>query len=228
MTAEMSKQLLGDDPKYMANNKGRRRFSFVRQIVIFFGILLISTSCNHEAEQPVAIHLFKFENTAISVPIDKNDENGWLPLLEVDLNQSDFVINESDISSYDWNSQKISLNDDLTERFEYRTIGDTDIVVFAYSYFILALGDEPVVGGIILPEISAVGSRIPVLHISHTIEFPEIDFENANLEMVLLQHGYLHVEEESSFIDDQNEQLNKRLLEIGTLIEEQTNCQHRH
>lgn len=121
---------------------------FLRFIIYgtFCYLMIAATACRRNEESlsnsQVTIHLFKNENPAISIPVEKDDENGWKTLLNIDLSQSDFIIHEHDIINYDWSLQKITLNNDLKTRFEYNSYGALD-----YDYFLLALGENPIVGG---------------------------------------------------------------------------------
>ena len=145
--------------------------------------------------------------------LDKNDENGWLPLLEIDLSQSDFVIEEDDIVSYDWNQQRIKLNHQLDTQFAQAGITALDFSSFSNNYFVLTLGDTPIVGGGVSYHYSAVGFSIPVLY------FSLHNKDEGVTEIVLAQQHYLDSMGTSFFLNELNPNLRGRLLSIGKLVE---------
>lgn len=187
-------------------------FVFHKSAIFICSMMILIGCRRNEAtiDAPISIHLFEYNNPAILTPIDKGEENGWKPLLNVDLNQSDVVIREEQIISYDWSSHHILLSSELKEPLQY------DEPLPQYAYFVFALGDKPVVGGIILPSFSAVGSQIPVLYFSHPLIHPE----NEGIELHLSEGSYL-VADPLFPLDDLDivEQVKSRLLRIGRLIE---------
>lgn len=191
----------------------------MKKVQFVFGIFLLSvlmllTFCTEPSvQEPVRFYLFKHDNPAITSPIDKNEEDGWLPLLDVDLSQSDFVIEEDDIVSYDWNEQRIKLNEQVNTQFARAGTTAWEFSTFSNNYFVLALGDNPIVGGGVSYQLSAVGFRIPVLY------FSLHDKDEGVTEMVLAPQHYLRSLETPFFLDDLNPNLRLRLLSIGKLVE---------
>lgn len=133
-------------------------------LCLLFVSMLLPSCGEKPIQEPVRFHLFKRDNPAITSPIDRSEEDGWLPLLDVDLSQSDFVIEEDDIVSYDWNEQRIKLNEQINTQFAQAGINALEFTGLSNNYFVLALGDKPIVGGSVSYSYTAVYFRIPVLY----------------------------------------------------------------
>ena len=180
--------------------------------ICWLSVLLLLTSCTESSvQEPVRFYLFKHDNPAITSPIDQSEEDGWLPLLDVDLSQSDFVIEDDDIVSYDWNEQRIKLNQQVNSKFEQGGTTAFDFSFFGMdsNYFVLALGERPVVGGVISFPMSAYVPQIPVLYFS---------FQNDDLRVTELGLGQYHTEM-SVYLEKQEPDIRRRLLEVGKLDE---------
>ncbi len=148
--------------------------------VLFKSMLLISflvftTSClskgNIDSTESTnmnteffTIHIFDIRNPALPDGIDFQSKNSWRKLLTIDLNQSDFVINEKDIKFYDWSSQRITLENDAGKRYAAAQPQPP-----GFAYFVIAVEGIPVSGGGILSQNSAVFADFPILYVPDPI-----------------------------------------------------------
>lgn len=157
-----------------------------------------------------SIHLFGQRNPAIPKDFDpRSDENGWKDLLDVDLDQSDFIIYEDDIKFYDWSLQKITLEGDAGKRF-----ASEQPEPYGYSFFVIALDGTPVIGGGILSESNAVRMNIPILYIPDPIHSEPFELHLRSETGITNPTPSFPIIEQSV-----SSEIRRRFLEMGKLIE---------
>lgn len=180
-----------------------KRVSLISLITLF---VIFAVSCNRNDDQ-IMIHIFAYGNPAIPDSVNWADEDGWEPLLELDLDSSDLLITEDDIVHYDWNSHTLLLDGDSRPPAEDENLD--------FSAFVLTLGETPIIGGVVLSEISAVRTNIPVIYYS-----PVIYPEGTELELKLRASTGFNASSLFSKIDPViAERIRQRMLEIGKLEE---------
>lgn len=156
------------------------------------------------------IHFFRGNNPVIPTDIHFGDENSWRKLLSIDLNKNDLLLTENNIVSYDWVVQKIITTDEFRAQYDSGEPHSSD-----YSWFVIALDGEAVCGGGILPEISTVGAKIPVIYVSSSLLHAEHD----NLELLLRPNAF---DKKPLFpVNDPtiSERIQQHFSKVGKLIE---------
>lgn len=193
--------------------------------VLFKSILLISflvltTSClsngNIDSTESTnmnteffTIHIFDIRNSVLPDSIDFQSRNSWRELLTIDLNQSDFVINEKDIKFYDWSSQKITLENDAGKRYAAAQPQPP-----GFSYFVIAVKGVPVSGGGILSQNSAVFANFPILYVPDPINSEPFELFLRSTANIIDSNPLFPVAEPSTA-----DEVRKHFRELNKLIE---------
>ena len=121
--------------------------------------LLLSCSNQPAYEPTYKIHIF-MQSPELSNMRDGYDQS----LNEIDLADSTFVINDSDIESYDWSDQTITLTETISSQLE-TTIGGDPSYHLDQSAFVVTLDGKRLYGGLFLKIGSARGTDYPVIYV---------------------------------------------------------------
>jgi len=144
----------------------RQRKSNLRALGVWLLILAVTIiaqgACSQAEEPKFEIHFYDYGSidSKILERIDSGENDGWRPLMELDLNQSDLVINEQHLVSYNWNLQIIKMTSDLESQLLDRGLWPS------FPYFVISYNGDPVVGGILAEAPAARYIAFPTLYIS--------------------------------------------------------------
>lgn len=180
----------------------------LRLLFIGLNVAILSIACQQlPASESFTIHLFAEQNPHIPDTVKWGDENSWKPLLDIDLSQSEMTLQEKDMLSYKWASQRIVYESDLREKM-------TQKINFS-GYFVITLGNAPITSGVVLHQISAAGSRLPTIYYNDT----SLQSETAELELDMWPYGFEDNSPYDMLYPKMTERVKQRMVEIDKLNE---------
>lgn len=141
-----------------------------RLIIAWTILTVLLVSCSNQPSYEIHIYM---QSQALSNMGYQHDQS-WRILSGIDLADSTFVINDSDIESYDWSNQRITLTETISSQLETAVGGDPSIRL-DQGAFVVTLGDARLYGGLFLQPGSARAIDYPAIYVE-SIEQEKVVF----------------------------------------------------